>query len=57
MSYMFKFAFGNGEVEEFDGIFDSKEKATEVASCAAACQREDLGSSTCPTWAIIPTMT
>ena len=40
MSYMFKLVFGNGEVEEFDDIFDSEEDATEAASYAAACQRE-----------------
>lgn len=37
MSYVFKLAFGNGEVEEFDGIFDNEEETSRAASYAAAC--------------------
>lgn len=40
MSYMFKLVFGDGDIEEFDEVFDSEEEALEAASYAVACQRE-----------------
>lgn len=43
MSCMFKLAFGNGEVEEFDGIFDNEEEASGAASHAAVCRHEGAG--------------